>query len=88
MIRTGRVGKQMSEGTRALWREMGARKWSQGDLGRELGTKSAVVNRWLHGDRKPDRTFALRIESLLGIDPALWDEPLGRASIPQLRNAS
>lgn len=73
-IRTSRTGEHVTEGTRALWRAVKARGWSQGDLARKLGTSSANVNRWLHGDRAPSRRWAGAIETLLGVDAALWDK--------------
>lgn len=82
---TKRVGSHASEGMRALWAALAAQDISQGELARKLGTTSGVVCRWLHGDRRPGRALASKIEALLGIDAATWDEPLGRASIPQLR---
>lgn len=69
------MGEQLSAAVPKLWKAMDAKRWSQGDLAEALGTTSSVVNRWLHGDRKPGRKYADRIEELLEIDVALWDAP-------------
>jgi ribosome-binding protein aMBF1 (putative translation factor) len=87
VVRTARVGSKMSEGVRALWRELESRGLSQGELGKLLDTKSSVVNRWLHGDSKPGREMATKIKALLGIEPELFDER-PRGSIRALRIAS
>lgn len=48
---------------------------TQGQLAREVGVDSGLVNRWVHGSRTPDRTRAVAVERILGIPVASWDEP-------------
>jgi transcriptional regulator with XRE-family HTH domain len=55
---------------------MKAKGWTQGDLAKCLGTKSSVVNRWLHGDQKPGRRFAKAIELHCGVEQGDWDKAL------------
>ena len=50
------------------------RGWTQNELARRLGTDSAVVSRWMTGQRKPGLGLAMRIETLLGVSSGLWLE--------------
>lgn len=73
--RTARMGSPESEGARRMWLVLRRRKWSQGQLAKELGTRSSAVNRWLHGGRIPSRRWLFEIERVLGIEARLWDRP-------------
>jgi transcriptional regulator with XRE-family HTH domain len=57
---------------REIEKELARRGWTQGELARRLGTSSGVVCRWLTGERLPGLDLALRVESLLGVDPKHW----------------
>lgn len=70
------MGSLASAAVPQLWKALRARGWSQGDLAEAVGTTSSVVNRWLHGDRRPGRRYAGAIEEILKIDASLWDSPL------------
>jgi transcriptional regulator with XRE-family HTH domain len=48
--------------------------WSQSRLGEEISVSSAVVSRWLSGDRTPSLEMACRIENALGIPVEAWRE--------------
>lgn len=72
-VRKSRLGGHVSAAVPRLWQALKARGWSQGDLARDLGTNSSVVNRWLHGDQKPSRPFAKVLEERYGIDQGDWD---------------
>ena len=48
------------------------RGWSQARLGKEITVSTAVVSRWLSGDRSPSLEMACRIEAALGIPVATW----------------
>lgn len=73
-VRTNRLGKHVSAAVPKLWAAMKAKGWSQGDLAERLETSPSVVNRWLHGDQKPSRRFAKRIELHCGVGQDDWDE--------------
>jgi len=73
-VRTRRLGRHVSAAVPKLWAALKAKNWSQGDLADRLGTKSSVVNRWLHGDQKPNRKFAQAIALHCGVAVDAWDE--------------
>jgi transcriptional regulator with XRE-family HTH domain len=73
-VRSKRLGVHVSAAVPKLWAVLKAKDWSQGDLADRLGTKSSVVNRWLHGDQKPNRRFAKAIELHCGVGQDEWDE--------------
>lgn len=84
MTRTKQLGTHFSEGSRRLWSAMKERGWKQTDLARALGKKNTgIVNRWLYGDRRPDRNSALLLQKTLGIEVTLWDaEPSEPFTVP------
>jgi transcriptional regulator with XRE-family HTH domain len=48
-------------------------EWSQTDLARVLGVSTAVVSRWLSGERTPSLDMAFRIErSKMAIPAEAW----------------
>jgi hypothetical protein len=80
------LGKHFSEGSRRLWLLLEERGWHQGNLAADVlaarspgapvrtGVTTSVVNRWLYGDRAPDRASALLLQERYGLDPKLWDQ--------------
>lgn len=48
--------------------------WSQNELARRLGTDSAMVSRWLTGQRCPSLDMGLKIEQITGIRCSDWVE--------------
>jgi len=81
------LGKHFSEGSRRLWLLLKERGWDQTDLAADvLAARSqadpsipkrpstSVVNRWLYGDRAPDRASSLLLQERYGLDPKLWDQ--------------
>lgn len=75
MDRKKLLGRHFSEGARRLWLTLRKRAWSQKDLAAALGKhNSGLVNRWLYGDRVPNRESALLIYRVLRIPPALWGQ--------------
>lgn len=77
-VNTDRSGRRATKGTEALWRAIRAKKWSQGQLARELGCHSGLVNKWLHGDQNPKAEWANEIERVTGVEAHLWGEMLDR----------
>jgi transcriptional regulator with XRE-family HTH domain len=72
-IRTDRLGRYVSEGTWALWAALKKLGWNQRDLARKLGLKSSsLVNRWLHGDRRPGLKWIFAIEKATGVPASKW----------------
>jgi hypothetical protein len=55
---------------------LNAKKLSQGEFARQIGTSSGVVNRWLNGKRVPDRHWALVVERQTGgaVPVSSWEE--------------
>lgn len=51
-----------------------AKGWNQTQLSEELRVSSAVVSRWVRGERVPNWSSALKIERLLGIPAKVWLE--------------
>ncbi len=48
-------------------------EWTQSDLARELGVSTAVVSRWLSGERTPSLDMAFRIQnSKIAIPAEAW----------------
>ena len=74
-VRTTGMGRRVSQGTAELWAALRAKGWTQGDLARELGCKSSLVNRWLHGHRSVSLAWALKIERLIGVSCETWTQP-------------
>jgi transcriptional regulator with XRE-family HTH domain len=74
MTRKKLLGRHFSEGARRLWLIMRWRAWSQKELAEALGKHTSVINRWLYGERSPDRESALLIHKVLGIAPIAWDQ--------------
>ena len=57
---------------RRLRRALEKKGWTQAQLARELGVIPCVVNKWAIGKQRPSLRFALRLQTLLGIDPGSW----------------
>lgn len=82
LLHRTRLGKKFSEGARRLWLLLAERQWSPMDLANAItaasepkkANRSALVSRWLYGERRPGLEYALLIQRLFGIDPALWRE--------------
>lgn len=74
-IRTERLGDHVSRGVERLWAALRRKKWTQGELARELGCHSGLVNKWMHAIQRPSLPFALRLEEVLAIPAASWGEP-------------
>lgn len=70
------MGPAISAGVPRLWKALRTKGWSQGDLATALGTTTSLVNRWLHGDRRPGRRFAREIERVMGVPVDAWDAPV------------
>jgi transcriptional regulator with XRE-family HTH domain len=51
------------------------REWGVRKMGDYLGVHFAVISRFENGLRAPTRVQANRIETLLGIPAAAWDDP-------------
>lgn len=51
------------------------RGWSQYELAARIEQAQPTVSHWMTGRRKPDRTSAGRLLTLLGIPSESWDEP-------------
>jgi len=66
---------QATSAVKRLKAELARRDWSQNELARKLGTDSAVVSRWMTGQRTPELKLAVAIERLLGIPAAAWIAP-------------
>lgn len=58
--------------TEALQEALNERGWTQNELARQLETSSAVVSRWLTGQRRPELEMAVRLQRLLGISVESW----------------
>jgi len=55
--------------------------WNQTRLSEEIRVSSAVVSRWLSGERHPSLEMACRMEAALGIPAEAWRrEPEAKAS--------
>jgi|688.fasta_scaffold2459795_1 plasmid maintenance system antidote protein VapI len=55
------------------------RGWLQADLAKALGVPSGTVNNWCVGRRRPNVTFSLEIQEILGLPPSTWAKPRVRA---------
>lgn len=56
----------------ALRNALARRGWTQTDLAQALGINSGTVNNWCTSRRRPNVTFALEIQSLLGLPLTTW----------------
>jgi transcriptional regulator with XRE-family HTH domain len=72
--RRNTLGDRRSAALPALWAILRERSWSLADLARETEIDPATIARIAYGDRKPGRSFALKLLAI-GVDQALWDEP-------------
>ena len=77
-IVTTRVGPVFSRGAELLVAYLARPGKSQNALALELGTTSPVVNRWIHGDRRPALKFAVMLATKLRIPTKAWNEPASR----------
>lgn len=56
----------------ALRTALARRGWTQADLASALGINSGTVNNWCTSRRRPNVTFALEIQALLGLPLTTW----------------
>jgi ribosome-binding protein aMBF1 (putative translation factor) len=49
-----------------------AKGWNQTQLSEQLSVSTAVVSRWVRGERVPNWSSAVKIEKLLGIPAKVW----------------
>ena len=56
-------------------------------LSSKLGCASAMAARWANGERKPGLEWALKIQSVFGIDPSHWSAPDEADAIPPTERA-
>lgn len=56
----------------ALQAALRRRGWTQADLARELSVPTGTVNNWCVGRRRPNITFALEIQAVLGVPLSTW----------------
>lgn len=77
-----KLGSKFSEGARLLWLACIKNGWSQADLRALLKCSTGTVNRYLWGDRVPDRVMADRIREVAGVPIPTWDQPPKKAFTP------
>lgn len=76
----------MVDAGKVLERAMRARRWSQGELKRQLNARrdvpisNGLVSKWISGKRTPNRENAMALADLLDIDPRVWPAASGRAA--------
>lgn len=84
LLQKARLGRHFTEGARQLWLVVLGKNWSQRELARQVAeasgkktkhNRSALMSRWLYGERKPTLHYVLILQELLNIDPALWEKP-------------
>ena len=74
--------RPVSRGAELLNDVMKSRGLVQRDIENALEVTRGLVSRWLRGQRKPGRAFAMALDELYGISPAAWDEPPARVFVP------
>ncbi len=47
-------------------------RWSQADLARAMKVSTALVCRWMNGERRPSLSMALRLQSVAGVPVQVW----------------
>lgn len=73
----------LTEGARLLWQHL---QGEQSALASRLGVDAGLLNRWLHGERKPGREWALKLQAQLSIPAEAWSQkPTERWSPPSTR---
>lgn len=66
------TGKDFSEGARLIWEALDS-GWTVHSIAEGIGCKRMAVHRYMYGDSRPSRKTSLALQSLLGIDPHLFD---------------
>lgn len=67
-----------SDGQRQLAQVAG----SDGEIARAVGTSRQAVHQWRRGEKKPGAPSRLKLQALLGIDPAAWDRDGSESAAP------
>lgn len=73
------LGDKFNEGARQLWLIRKKNEWSVTRMAREAEESTATFVGWLYGDRRPGLEGALKLQTRLGIDPALWNQAPAKA---------
>lgn len=61
------------EGAKAFAVALAKSGLSQGELERRIGVTKGASTRWMQAVSRPSVHFALQLERLLGLDPAIWE---------------
>lgn len=76
------LGTEASAALPMVWAEMRRRNWKPADLGRAVQEDGGKIARMLYGDRKPGRSFSVKLRDVLGTPIEAWDQPLPAGWLP------